>query len=89
MTSRFGRNPAVESSPLQDELMLFHGDTGKFCILNRTSTSIWTYLEAPNTAAAIAAALARDFEDVEPGDALRDTESALAEMEKLGLVVRL
>jgi len=85
---RFQQHQAVEASPLNDEMMLFHAATGKFCLLNRTSTSIWSQLHESRTVEEIADAIAERFRDVSKADALRDVESALREMLALEVVVR-
>jgi PqqD family protein of HPr-rel-A system len=88
MDGRFRRSPAVESSPLQDDLMLFHPPSGKFCVLNRTTASIWTRLATPSTPEEIAHEVASAFRDITEGQALNDVETALGEMLSLGLVER-
>jgi PqqD family protein of HPr-rel-A system len=88
MDGRFRRSPAVESSPLQDDLMLFHPPSGKFCVLNRTTASIWTRLATPSTPEEIAQEVASAFRDITEGQALNDVETALGEMLSLGLVER-
>jgi hypothetical protein len=88
MDGRFRRSPAVESSPLQDELMLFHPPSGKFCVLNRTTASIWTRLATPCTPEEIAHEVTTAFRDVTESQALNDVQTALGEMLSLGLVER-
>lgn len=88
MDVRFQRSPQVESSPLQDEIMLFHEPSGKFCVLNRTTASIWTRLATPSTPEEIAHEVATTFRDVSKGQALNDVQTALDEMLTLGLVER-
>jgi len=68
--------------------MLFHPPSGKFCVLNRTTASIWTRLAAPSTPEEIANEVTSAFRDVTEGQALNDVQTALTEMISLGLVER-
>ena len=83
----FRRHPAVEASPLNDEMMLFHPSTGKFCLLNNTSTAIWSQLDESRSAVQLTAALSERFADVSEDQVRRDVESALQEMLSLEIVV--
>jgi len=83
----FRRHPAVEASPLNDEMMLFHPSTGKFCLLNNTSTAIWSQLDEFRSAVQLTAALSERFADVSEDQVRRDVESALQEMLSLEIVV--
>ena len=83
----FRRHPAVEASPLNDEMMLFHPSTGKFCLLNNTSTAIWSQLDESRSAVQLTAALSERFADVSEDRVRRDVESALQEMLSLEIVV--
>lgn len=87
-SSQFRRHPAVEASALNDEMMLFHPSTGKFCLLNNTSTAIWSELDGgARSAAQVTAALAGKFDDVSEDRVRRDVEAALQEMLSLEIVV--
>jgi PqqD family protein of HPr-rel-A system len=87
-SSHFRRHPAVEASALNDEMMLFHPSTGKFCLLNNTSTAIWSELDGKaRSAAQVTAALAEKFDDVSEDEVRRDVESVLREMLSLEIVV--
>ena len=83
----FRRHPAVEASPLNDEMMIFHPSTGKFCLLNSTSTAIWSELDGSRSAGQLTAALAERFADVSEDEVRRDVESALEAMLSLEIVV--
>jgi hypothetical protein len=83
----FQQTAVVETAPLQEELMLFQPQTNKFCILNRTTSFIWSCLASPRTAEQLAEELCRHFEGVTPPEALRDVQSTLQEMLSLELVV--
>jgi coenzyme PQQ synthesis protein D (PqqD) len=87
MDKSYRQNVAVESSELQDELMLLEPSTGQFCVLNRVSKSIWQSLREPVTAEQIATGLARDFQGVTENRALDDVTAVLDQMRLLGLIV--
>jgi hypothetical protein len=72
---------------LQDEVILFHSPSNKFCVLNRTSSFIWSQLQDPVTSEEIAHRLEGAFSEVDADQALSDTDAALKEMLNLGLIV--
>jgi hypothetical protein len=81
------QNAAVETAPLQQDAILFHSGQNRFCILNRTSSFIWSKLQSPVTAEQIAGELSANFEGVTPTDALRDVNAAIEKLIELDLVV--
>jgi hypothetical protein len=81
------RNVAVETAPLQKDAILYHPDSKRFCILNRTSSFIWDRLQSPTSAIRIAEDLSVHFAEVTPTAALQDVQQALSKMMELGLVV--
>src|SRR6266511_3657509 len=87
MSTRFQQSAGIEFAPLQDEVILFHSPSNKFCVLNRTSSFIWSQLKEPATSEEIAHRLENSFSEVDPDQALSDTYAALQEMLALGLVV--
>jgi len=87
MSKRFRQSVGIESAPLQDELILFHSQTNKFCVLNCTSSFIWSQLQRPVSDEEIAQQLGQRFGGVTASDALRDVDLALKEMLDLGLIV--
>src|SRR5205814_7250224 len=88
MVDRFQQCAGIESAPLRDEVILFHSSSNKFCVLNRTSSFIWSELERPSTGVEIAERMGASFGGVGPVQARADVDSALDEMLALGLVVR-
>jgi len=88
MVDRFQQSVGVESAPLRDEVILFHPSSKKFCVLNRTSSFIWSELKEPLTGAEIAVRLGAGFGGVALDQARSDVDSTLNEMLALGLVVR-
>ena len=87
MNIQFHQNPIVEGAPLQDETILFHSATNKFCVLNTTSSFIWSELRKPATAEEIAERISLSFRGVTTAEALGDVDSILQEMLSLDLVV--
>jgi hypothetical protein len=87
MSLSFRQSPGIESAPLQDEVILFHASSNKFCVLNRTSTFIWSQLKEPATSEEIALRMGASFSGVTVSEAMSDVDSALKEMLALGLIV--
>jgi len=87
MLARYQQSPGIEFAPLQDEVILFHSASNKFCVLNRTSSFIWSELKQPASSEQIAQRLGASFSGVEPPQAMSDVESSLQEMLALGLIV--
>jgi hypothetical protein len=87
MSALFHQNPEVETSPIRDELILFNPRNEKFCILNRTSKSIWMLLKVPSSAEQITEEIERTFVAVNVAGVRRDVDVVLQEMLTLGLVV--
>jgi Coenzyme PQQ synthesis protein D (PqqD) len=87
MATLFQQSAGIEFAPLQDEVILFHSPSNKFCVLNRTSSFIWSQLKEPVTSEEIAHRLGNAFGEVDPGEAMSDTDTALKEMLGLGLIV--
>jgi hypothetical protein len=85
--ARFRQSGGVEFAPLQDELILFHAPSKKFCVLNRTSSFIWAQLKDPASCAEIADRLLGSFSEVTLDSAQHDVDSALQQMLTLGLIV--
>jgi hypothetical protein len=81
------QNSAVEGAPLQQETILFHPQSNRFCILNRTSTFIWNRIRTPASLEQIAEDLCLNFAGVTPAAALRDVQTALSSFVELDLVI--
>jgi hypothetical protein len=87
MSTRFQQSAGIEFAPLQDEVILFHSPSNKFCVLNRTSSFVWSQLKEPVTSEEIAHRLQGAFSEVDPDRAMSDIDAALKEMLTLGLIV--
>jgi hypothetical protein len=88
MVDRYQQSVGIEFAPLRDEVILFHSSSNKFCVLNRTSSFIWSELKQPSTGAELAERLGATFGGVNSDQAQSDVDSALTEMLALGLVIR-
>jgi hypothetical protein len=87
MLARYQQNPGIEFAPLQDEVILFHSPSNKFCVLNRTSSFIWSELKQPASCEEIAKSLGVSFSGVALEQAMSDVDTTLREMLALGLIV--
>lgn len=87
MAARFRQSAGIEFAPLQDEVILFHTPTSKFCVLNRTSSFIWAQLKEATTSAEILDRMQDSFSEVNADVARVDVDSALQQMLALGLIV--
>jgi hypothetical protein len=87
MLERYQQSPGIEFAPLQDEVILFHSPSNKFCVLNRTSSFIWSELKQPASCEEIAQRLGSSFSGVDVHEALADVSVTLQEMLGLGLIV--
>jgi len=89
MLARYQQSPGIEFAPLQDEVILFHAPSNKFCVLNRTSSFIWAELEQPASTEELAQRLRTGFSGVAPDQARTDVDATLQQMLALGLIHRL
>jgi coenzyme PQQ synthesis protein D (PqqD) len=87
MPVRYQQSPGIEFAPLQDEVILFHSPSNKFCVLNRTSSFIWSELKQPASCEEISQRLGESFDGVGLEQARSDVESTLNQMLSLGLIV--
>ena len=87
MLARYQQSPGIEFAPLQDEVILFHSPSNKFCVLNRTSSFIWSELKQPASCEELAQRLGESFGGVEIQQAMSDVDTTLQEMLSLGLIV--
>ena len=85
---RFQQGVGIEAAPLQDEIILFHSASNRFCVLNRTASLIWSQVKEPATRDQISRCLQGSFSEVVPGEVASDVDTALQEMLGLGLIVR-
>ena len=85
--TKYIRNSKTISGRLHDELVMMDLDQGKYFSLNPVATRIWDMLEKPLAADELCMALIDEY-DVEPERCRIDVEEHLAEMVKLGLILK-
>jgi|GEM_PF-829456 len=81
------QSDGVEMAPLQQDAILFNPKSNRFCILNKTSSFIWSRLKSPASPEQIAEELCMNFSGVAPADALNDVQNALTTFLDLELVI--
>lgn len=86
MSPRFVAVGGLESTPLDDGAVIFHPESGKFLLLNRSAAYLWAQLSTPATEEQLAARLREEFPDLLPEAARADTDDAVALMQELGVV---
>ena len=84
----YQQNSGIEAAPLQDEVILFHPTSGKFFVLNKTSSFIWSNLREPSTSQQISDKMLNSFRKTEEANLARDIDSVLQEMVSQGLIIR-
>ncbi|MCI0413447.1 PqqD family protein [bacterium] len=84
----YQQSSGIETAPLQDEVILFHPSTGKFFVLNRTSSFIWSSLREPSTPKQISEKLQTNFRKTEDSNVALDVDTVLQQMESQGLIVK-
>ncbi len=87
MSVLYCRNPSVEAAPLQDETILFHPGSNKFCLLNGTAAFLWERLQQPATVEHLSADLVAQFSGVDEARARKDVTDALQQFSELTFVV--
>jgi hypothetical protein len=83
----YQQNSGIEAAPLQDEVILFHPTSGKFFVLNKTSSFIWSNLREPSTSQQISDKMLNSFRKTEEANLARDIDSVLQEMVSQGLII--
>ena len=83
----YQQNSGIETAPLQDEVILFHPSSGKFFVLNRTSSFIWSNLREPSTPEEISDKIQNSFRKTEEANLVVDVDTVLQEMVSQGLIV--
>lgn len=84
----YRRNPKVEESPLQGDLMLFDPDRGQFFVLNRTMAHVWRCCDGALDLSEVVASVGRSFADTGAANLQSDTAAALEQLLQLGLVAQ-
>lgn len=85
--TRYVRNNKTISGRLHDEMVMMDIDQGKYFSLNQSATIIWEKLEEPLVVEELCNILSGEY-DVEPEQCAMEVEEHLAEMVRLGLVIK-
>ncbi len=85
LKKKFVRNKDVLASPIQEELVMFDVEAGKYFSLNGMAAAIWRHLEIPVTIDALCAELQKNF-DVSPERCKEDVAAFMSELEAKGLI---
>jgi hypothetical protein len=88
MPAFYQQNSGIETAPLQDEVILFHPSSGKFFVLNRTSSFIWSNLREPSTPEEISDKMKNSFRKTEEANLVVEVDTVLQEMVSQGLIVK-
>lgn len=80
------RRPGLETRTVDGEIVILDLQKGNIHRLNSTASLIWGECDGTRTASEIAMRLAEGFE-IPSSQALDDVNAALAELDRLGLLV--
>jgi coenzyme PQQ synthesis protein D (PqqD) len=86
MAELYRRNPKIEESPLQGELMLFDPVKSQFFVLNPTMAHVWKNCDGEMSLEKIVGAVPAQFSDSEAHPVAAEMKTALDELVALGLV---
>jgi len=86
MSEIFCRNPKIEESPLQTDLMLFDPVQSRFFVLNPTMAYIWRSCDGNTAFEQIVESIPRQFDESESHPVAAEMKTALEELLTLGLV---
>ena len=86
MNTTYVATAGLETAPLQDGSVLYNLKTGKFVMLNRSASFLWTELSSPRTEHDLARRLLAAFPDTPSANAGPDISKALTELKGLELV---
>ena len=86
MANRYSRNPVVEESPLQKDLMLFDPVKSQFFVLNPTMAFLWRNCDGEKRLESVIETIPREFADSGERDVVSEFKVALDELISFGLV---
>lgn len=86
MDELYRRNPKIEESPLQGDLMLFDPVKSQFFVLNPTMAYLWRNCDGERTFDGIVQAVPGEFAESETQPVAAEMKTALDELIALGLV---
>jgi len=88
MNVQIWRNSCIDVAPLNNEVVLFHPEANRFCLLNSSASFVWNQLEGPLTVTQVAEQICTHFNGIDKETASRDVESIVAELASLGCVLQ-
>jgi len=88
MPELYRRNPKVEESPLQSDLMLFDPVKSQFFVLNPTMAYLWRNCDGEKNLDAVLQSVPDEFCEADPQRVATEMKAALDELVSLGLVAR-
>ena len=71
---------------MQEEMVLYHPGTKKFCVLNPTAAHLWSCLGAPCTEDELTSSLLGAFNGVDADVAAQDVRTTLRHFADLGII---
>jgi hypothetical protein len=86
MSELYCRNPKVEESPLQGELMLFDSEKSRFFVLNQTMAYLWHNCDGEKTFGRIVESVPAEFSEIGSHAVETEMKAALDNLLKLGLI---
>lgn len=86
--TRIVRSPELISAPVQEELVMFNAETGKYYNLNAVAATVWQRLENPVTVKALCAELTDNYE-ISPERCQAEILAFLVKLEAKGLIRRI
>ena len=78
--------PGLEAAPLENGAVLYHPQTKKFIMLNRSAAMIWAELSTPKTRDELVRTVCSAYPDVDTALADVDVDTALGRLKDLELV---
>lgn len=82
---RYIRSEKALATPVDDELVMFDGESGKYYGLNEVATAIWERLAQPHTVDELVESLTNEF-DVAPERCREELETFIPHLLKRGLI---
>ncbi|CAM3110498.1 hypothetical protein SPAN111604_04235 [Sphingomonas antarctica] len=82
----YRRNPRIDESPLQDEIMLYDNEKSQFYVMNSTMAHVWQHCDGERGVEEIAATLPGHFSGAETHPVREEMDAAIRELLSLDLI---
>jgi hypothetical protein len=86
MTTVYRRNPRIDESPLQDEVMLYDNEKSQFYVMNPTMAHVWQQCDGERGVADIMASLPDHFSGAGDQPVQDHVDAAIRELASLDLI---